>query len=101
MTEPAIRSAPDELVALAKAVRPEWDLNVLASAILAAKNAGWTWRRTLAETMRLIGDADGSPWDLKRAAADPFHRATVPPGTAERGAADARAVLGYDGGGAS
>lgn len=91
-----IQAAPDELTALARAVRPDWDHDVLAAALFAAKNAGWTWDRTLAETVRLMRDADGSPWDLKRATADPFHRATVPPGTEKRGAAMARELCGYD-----
>ena len=90
---PGICAAPGELVALAKAVRPAWDHDVLAAAILAAKFAGWTWARTLTETTRLMNDPDGSPWDLKQACADPFHRATVPPGTTERGAAKARDLL--------
>lgn len=45
--------------------------------------------------VRLMNDPAGSPWDLKRAAADPFHRSAVPPGTSERNAAKARALLGY------
>jgi hypothetical protein len=73
-TEAAIHAAPDELLALARAVRPAWDHDILAAAVLAAKNSGWTWDRTLAETVRLMRDPDGSPWDLKRAAADPFER---------------------------
>jgi hypothetical protein len=93
---PDIRAAPDELLALARAVRPAWDCDILAAALLAAKNAGWTWDRTLAETVRLLRDPGGSPWDLKRAAADPFCKATVPPGTGQRGAAAARRLLGYD-----
>jgi hypothetical protein len=91
-----IHAAPDELLALARAVRPAWDHDVLAAALLAAKNSGWTWDRTLAETVRLMRDPDGSPWDLKRAAADPFDRAVVPPGTEKRGAAMARQLLGYE-----
>jgi hypothetical protein len=71
---PDIAAAPDELVALARAVRPAWDHDVLAAAILAVRQAGWTWDRTLAETVRLMRDPDGSPWDLKRAGADPFHQ---------------------------
>ena len=102
-TEPApdICAAPGELLALARAVRPAWDHDILAAAVLAAKNSGWTWDRTLAETVRLMRDPDGSPWDLKRAAADPFERATVPPGTEKRGAAMARQLLGYEGGDAA
>jgi hypothetical protein len=53
-------------------MRPNWDHDVLESAILAAKNAGWTWDRTLAEVVRLMRTADASPFDLKAAAADPF-----------------------------
>jgi hypothetical protein len=102
-TEPApdIQAAPDELLALARAVRPAWDHDTLAAAILAAKNSGWTWDRTLAETVRLMRDPDGSPWDLRRAAADPFSRSVVPPGTEKRGAAMARQLLGYEGGDAA
>lgn len=96
---PDIRAAPDELLALARAVRPAWDHDVLAAAILAARTAGWTWDRVLAETVRLMRDPDGSPWDLKRAAADPFRHAVVPPGTEKRGAALARRLLGYGGAG--
>ena len=101
MTEtPDICAAPDELAALARAVRPAWDHDVLAAALLAARQAGWTWDRTLAATVALMRDPDGSPWDLKRAAADPFHR-SVPPGTEKRGAAKAREMLGYTAGEAS
>jgi len=90
---PDIHAAPDELLALARAVRPAWDHDVLAAAVLAAKNAGWTWDRTLAETVRLMRAADGSPWDLKRAAADPFHKSVPPKGTEKRGAARAREMF--------
>lgn len=95
---PDICAAPAELLALAAAMRPAWDRDVLAAALLAARTAGWTWDRTLAETVRLMRDPDGSPWDLKRAAADPFHRTVPPPGAAERGAAKARELLSYGGG---
>jgi hypothetical protein len=91
-----IQAAPDELLALARAVRPAWDCDILAAALLAARQAGWTWDRTLAETVRLMRHPSGSPWDLKRAAADPFRKSTVPPGTEKRGAAAARQLLGYD-----
>jgi hypothetical protein len=93
---PDIQAAPDELIALAAAMRPAWDCDVLAAALLAARQAGWTWDRTLAETVRLMRDRDGSPWDLKRAAADPFHQTVPPPGTETRGAAKARELLGYE-----
>jgi len=90
---PDIHAAPDELLALARAVRPAWDHDILAAALLAAKNAGWTWDRTLAETVRLMRHPSGSPWDLKRAAASPLARDLPPPGTEKRGAALARQLL--------
>lgn len=98
---PDICAAPDELLALARAVRPAWDCDILAAALLAAKNSGWTWDRTLAETVRLMRSPDGSPWDLKRATADPFTRSVPPPGAEKRGAQLARELLGYEGGDAA
>lgn len=88
-----IEPAPRELVALARVMRPEWDHDVLSSAIVAAKNAGWTWTRTFNETARLLTDPNGSPWDLKRAAASPKERDLPAPGTEKRGAALARQLL--------
>jgi hypothetical protein len=93
---PDIQAAPDELLALAVAMRPAWDHDILAAALLAARQAGWTWDRTLAETVRLMRTPDGSPWDLKQAAANPFHRSVPPPYSAQHGAARARLLLGYD-----
>lgn len=90
---PAIQAAPDELLALARAVRPAWDHDILAAALLAARQAGWTWERTLAETVRLMRDPGGSPWELRHAAADPFDRSTPVPGAETRGAAKARDLL--------
>ena len=86
-------AAPRELVALAVAMRPEWDPGVLSSAILAAKNAGWSWTRTFTETARRLTDENATPWDLKRAAASPLHRQEPEPGATERGAALARQLL--------
>ena len=88
-----MEAAPDQLIDLARAMRPEWDHDVLAAAIVAAKNAGWTWTRTFTETTRLLTDPHGSPWDLKHAAASPTRREHVEPGAHERGAALARQLL--------
>ena len=88
-----MEAAPIQLVALAVAMRPEWDHDVLSHAIVAAKNAGWTWTRTFTETARLLTDPHGSPWDLKHAAASPTHREHVEPGAHQRGAALARQLL--------
>jgi hypothetical protein len=98
MTETTIHSAPDELLALAKAMRPDWDHDVLAAAILAAKSAGWSWVRTFSVTVKLMAGEDASPWDLKHAAANPLERASVPdPGAAKHGAALARELLMLNG----
>ena len=91
--ENPIQPATHELVALARAMRPDWDHDVLSSAILAAKNSGWTWTRTFSETARMLTDAKASPWDLKHAAASPFRREEPEPGATERGAALARELL--------
>jgi hypothetical protein len=98
MTEPDICAAPDELVALARKMRPHWDHDVLEAAILGAKNAGWTWDRTLAEVVRLMRDADASPFDLKAAAADPFRSAeSRTPAWADRAAEAREQLLGRPG----
>jgi hypothetical protein len=89
-----MQAAPNELADLARAMRPEWDHEVLSSAIVAAKNAGWTWARTFTETARMLTDEHASPWDLKHAAASPFQREHIEPGAEKRGAALARQLLG-------
>jgi hypothetical protein len=81
MTETSIRAAPDELVALARVMRPQWDHDVLAAALVAARTAGWTWTRTLTAATRLLVDESASPWDLKRAAANPLRREAGTPAT--------------------
>ena len=88
-----MEAAPDQLADLARAMRPEWDHDVLTAAIVAAKNAGWTWTRTFTETARLLTDPHASPWDLKHAAASPKERDLPAPGTEKRGAALARQLL--------
>ena len=88
-----IQDATSQLAALARAMRPEWDQAILAAAILAAKQAGWTWTRIFTETARMLTDKKASPWDLKHAAASPFRREEPQPGTTERGAALARELL--------
>jgi hypothetical protein len=60
------------LVMVAEILKPDWDHDVLADAILAADIAGWGPPRLLREFARLVTDDDASPWDLKRAAAVPI-----------------------------
>lgn len=69
-----IASIAPYLVLVAEVLKPDWDHDVLADAILAAATANWTPTRLLREYVRLVADEDGSPWDLKRAAADPCQR---------------------------
>jgi len=78
MTETAIQPAPAELLALARAMRPDWDHDVLAAALLAAKSAGWTWDRTLAEAIRLMRKEAGSPQELRHAAGRPARADDLP-----------------------
>lgn len=69
-----ITSIAPYLVFIAEILKPDWDHDVLADAILAAATANWTPVRLLREYVRLVAGEDGSPWDLKRAAANPFER---------------------------
>jgi hypothetical protein len=63
-----IREAPRELVALAVAMRPDWDEEETWQAVRATHDAAWPWKRTLQETTRLLLTADSSPADLRHAA---------------------------------
>ena len=60
------------LVLVAEVLKPGWDHDVLADSILAADMAGWTPARLLREFVNLVTSEEGSPWDLKRAAAVPL-----------------------------
>jgi len=81
MTETCIQPAPDELRALARRMRPDWDHDVLANAILAAKNAGWTWEQVFRYVVRLVLRGDSDPAELRHAAANPIR---VPDGKTPR-----------------
>jgi hypothetical protein len=60
------------LVLVAEVLKPDWDHDVLADSLLAADIAGWTPGRVLREFVNLVTSEDGSPRDLKRAAAVPL-----------------------------
>lgn len=62
------------LVLVAEILRPAWDLDVLADAIIAAGQANWTPGRLLREYARLVADPDSGPRDLKHLAASPLRR---------------------------
>jgi hypothetical protein len=93
MTETCIQPAPAELQALATAMRPDWDREALAAAILAAKHAGWTWDRTLAEVIRLARKETGSPVEMRHAAARPARAGEASPADGPAWAARAREML--------
>jgi hypothetical protein len=59
-----IRAAQLELVALAVAVRDDWAEADVQAALLAARNAGWTWSHALRELARLMTTEDAGPRDL-------------------------------------
>jgi hypothetical protein len=91
---PEIRRAVPALIALAGAVRPDWQEDDLQAAIVAAATAGWDWPRVLVEVVRLLVDPEGSPRDLREASRDPkVSRLAPEPGTEARGAELVRKAL--------
>lgn len=92
--ESNVRPALAELIALAAAVRPDWDATALRDALVACHTAGWAWTRTLRETVRLLCDPESEPRDLTMAARNPLQRKPPAPDTYERGSAMARELLG-------
>lgn len=69
-----LRPAVPQLVALAAAMRTDWDSEDLDMAILAATQAGWEWERTAREVWRLLWTEDGSPASLRAACVSPLER---------------------------
>lgn len=93
MTAAEIRLAFAELVALAVAMRPDWNADVVAGAIRAGQHARWADGRILCEMARLIADPLADPRDLSRAAR-PLERERRGDGTvAHYWAAQARQAL--------
>jgi len=88
-----LQPAPGELVALAAAVRPDWDRDALANAVLAAKTAGWTWEQVFRYVVRLILREDATPAELRHAAARPARAGDPSPADGEAWAARAREML--------
>lgn len=76
MTYTVIRPAQRELVALAAAVREDWNAQAINGAVIAAANAGWSWERTLVTLAVLMTTDDGEPRDLLEATRDPRQRPT-------------------------
>ena len=91
----AIQPARDELLALAAAMRPDWDRRDLAGALMSAANNGWPWPRAFLATARLLADPDATPRDLLAEIASPLERNARPlsPAANARHAAEAKARL--------
>ena len=70
-----IQNADRELIDLAVKMRPDWDRDDFAGALLAAKHAGWEDDLIFARVADLILDPDAAPRDLRAAAASPFRAA--------------------------
>lgn len=66
-----------ELARLVAVMRPDWDRTDLWNSILAAQSAGWSWRDTYREVMRLAWDKDETPATLRNSARKPRE---APPG---------------------
>lgn len=71
MTTPEPLPAQQQLLDLALATRPDIDRARMEGAIWAAHEAGWTWRRTLSETVQMLCRGE-DPRDLIAATRDPL-----------------------------
>lgn len=71
MTTPAAQPASEQLLDLAAATRPDIDRSELQQALAACHSAGWTWPRTLTETVRMLARGE-EPRDLLEATRDPL-----------------------------
>lgn len=91
-----VRPAFTELVALAAAVRADWDEAVIAGTLRRAADDGMTWAAVLVKFSRVIADPGAMPRDLLPGATDPTVRRHPDPEVARRGAEAARVAL--DGG---
>jgi hypothetical protein len=67
-----IREAPRELLALAVAMREDWDRDETWNALLACRAAGWEFTRTALETVRLLVRLDSEPRELRHASKPPI-----------------------------
>lgn len=65
---PAVQPASDHLVALALAVRPDWNEHDLRCAIADARTVGMSWQQVLVGLTHMMIDPDASPRALVPAA---------------------------------
>jgi hypothetical protein len=66
-------AAPIELAALAAAMRPDWNAELLDGAMVATTRT-WSWDRTLSEIVRLARVEDSTVDDLLELLRDPRRR---------------------------
>ncbi|WP_157251094.1 hypothetical protein [Nonomuraea typhae] len=89
-----IHRASAELVALALAVRPDWDEADIRAALAGAHAVGQTWEQALVGLARLMVDGRAVPRELVPNARDPLALRRIPePDVAHRGAELARELL--------
>lgn len=88
-----IARATEQLLALAAAVRADWDGDELARAVGTATTAGMSWPRILTETVRLMTREDSSPRDLAETASDPRRAYWHDPDAYRDGLAAAREAI--------
>lgn len=79
-----------ELLALAAAMRPDWNRTELRDAMTAAHLAAWAWKDVFREVARLVLAEDETPATLRNSARRPV--AQKDPGAYERGGALWRAA---------
>jgi hypothetical protein len=72
--EAAVHPAAIELTALAVAVRPDWDGDIVAGVLQRARDEKMPWPKVLVSLPRLMADPDASPRDLLKACASPLGR---------------------------
>lgn len=89
------RPATAQLLTLAAACRPDWSTDLLRDVLAQIRcRQDVTFGRLLVATAQLIADPDAEPPDLLAGMPEQWRRRRrIPPDTAQRGAAAARAAL--------
>ncbi|WP_119728357.1 hypothetical protein [Thermomonospora amylolytica] len=69
--DPQPKPAMRELLDFAQATRPDINRQDLEGALLACREAGWTWARTMVQTVLALAHGEG-PRELRTLATDPL-----------------------------
>jgi hypothetical protein len=88
-----LRDAYAELQALALAERPDWKPGDLDDAVIAAQNAGWSYRQVRREVLRLAGAEGEDPVTLRNSARRPVAGFPTGPEVNARGLAQVLAAI--------